>query len=90
MGFRMVYELSHLDEKKFWQIFCIRWYLNQKYAKKNNSFNNFDMSVKKGKMPKKSAKEMINRDNKRITIFCINIRPGRSTNRKPRAGRSAD
>ena len=27
-------------------------------------------------MPKKSAKEIINPDIKRITIFCINIRPG--------------
>ncbi len=29
------------------------------------------MPVKKGKMPKKSAKEMINPENKRITIFGI-------------------
>jgi len=43
----------------------------------------FDMPVKKGKMPKKSAKEMIYPDNKRIKIFCINNRPGRS----PQAGR---
>ena len=31
------------------------------------------MPVKKGKMPKKSAKEMIYPDNKRITIFCIRL-----------------
>ncbi len=31
---------------------------------------------KKRKMSKKSAKEIIYRDFKRITIFCINIRPG--------------
>jgi hypothetical protein len=36
-----------------------------------------NIPVKKGKMPKKSAKEIINPDNKRIKIFCINIRPGR-------------
>jgi hypothetical protein len=36
MGFRMVYELSHLDENNIWSIFSIRWYLNQKNAKKNN------------------------------------------------------
>jgi hypothetical protein len=47
----------------------------------------FDMPVKKGKMTKKSAKEMINPDNKRITIFCINIRPGRSASRQPRSDR---
>jgi hypothetical protein len=34
------------------------------------------MPVKKRKMSKKSAKEIINPDIKRITIFCINIRPG--------------
>jgi hypothetical protein len=34
MGFRMVYELSHLDEKQFWSIFSLRWYLNQKTQKK--------------------------------------------------------
>jgi hypothetical protein len=36
MGFRMVYELSHLDEKKFWSIFSINWDLSQKNAKNNN------------------------------------------------------
>jgi hypothetical protein len=30
MGFRMVYELSDLDDKKFWSIFSIRWDLSQK------------------------------------------------------------
>jgi hypothetical protein len=40
----------------------------------------FDMPVKKGKMSKKSAKEIINPDIKRIKIFCINIRPGRPIN----------
>jgi hypothetical protein len=35
MGFRMVYKLSHLAEKKFWSIFSIRWDLSQKNAKKN-------------------------------------------------------
>jgi hypothetical protein len=30
MGYRMVYELSHLDEKKFRSIFSIRWDLSQK------------------------------------------------------------
>jgi hypothetical protein len=35
MGFRMVYELSHLAEKKFWSIFSIRWDRSQKIAKKN-------------------------------------------------------
>jgi hypothetical protein len=34
MGFRMVYELLHLDKNKFWPIFSIRWDLNQKNAKK--------------------------------------------------------
>jgi hypothetical protein len=47
----------------------------------------FDMPVKKGKMPKKSANEMIYPYNKRITTFCINIRPGRSASRQPRPGR---
>jgi len=35
----------------------------------------FNMPVKKGKKSKKSAKEIIYPDRKRITIFCINIRP---------------
>jgi hypothetical protein len=38
-------------------------------------------------MPKYSAKEMINPNKKRITIFCIDIRPGRSASRQPRPGR---
>jgi hypothetical protein len=45
------------------------------------------MPVEKGKMPKKSEKEMIKPDNKRITTFCINFRPGRSASRQPRPGR---
>ncbi len=40
MGFRMVYELLHLDEKKFWSIFYLRWVQNQKNLKKINWFCN--------------------------------------------------
>jgi hypothetical protein len=40
MGYRMVYELSHLDEKKFWSIFYLRWVQNQKNNKKINWFCN--------------------------------------------------
>jgi hypothetical protein len=35
MGFRMVYELLHLAEKKFWSIFSIRWGLERSKIKKN-------------------------------------------------------
>jgi hypothetical protein len=44
------------------------------------------MPVKYRKLSKKSAKEIINPDIKRITVFCIKIRPGRSASRSP-AGR---
>ena len=40
MGFRMVYKLSYLDEKKFWTIFSIRWDLCQKIAKLNYLLGN--------------------------------------------------
>jgi hypothetical protein len=37
MGFRLVFKLLHLGDKKFWSIFCIRWDPNQK---KNVFFSN--------------------------------------------------
>jgi hypothetical protein len=43
MGFRMVYKLSHLCEKKFWSIFSIRLDLSQKNAKKNYLFCNVNL-----------------------------------------------
>jgi hypothetical protein len=43
MGFRMVYKLSHLAEKKFWSIFSISWDLSQKNAKKNYFFGNVNL-----------------------------------------------
>jgi hypothetical protein len=38
MGFRMVYELLHLDEKIFWSIFSISRDFSQKNKKKFNLF----------------------------------------------------
>jgi hypothetical protein len=43
MGFRMVYKLSHLADKKFWSIFSIRWILSQKNTKKNYLFFNVNL-----------------------------------------------
>ncbi len=40
MDYQMVYELSHLDEKKFLSIFYLRWFQNQKNTKKINWFYN--------------------------------------------------
>jgi hypothetical protein len=39
MSFRIVYELSHLDEKKCWSIFSIKA-SKPKNAKKNDLFSN--------------------------------------------------
>jgi hypothetical protein len=45
MSYRMVYELSHLDGKKNLSIFCLRWDLYQKNAKKNNLCCNHTVTI---------------------------------------------